>query len=103
MRTSETEQQFDAGDAVSVKERERRAKVEAERRKNGLKQIMSTADGRLWMWNFLSGCGLFAVGFTANASKDAFALGMRNSAMPIFADIQRDFMDDYLKMVKENS
>ena len=93
----------DAGDRKAVAEREKRAKVREARRINGLKQIMGSADGRLWMWQFLSACGLFRVDFTANASKEAFALGMRNAGMPIFAEIQIHCMDEYMTMTKENS
>lgn len=105
MRSStdmEVEQYEDAGDRLSVKEKEKRAKVREARRLNGLKQIMSSADGRLWMWDFLSGCGMFSVLFHGN-SKDYFNLGQRNAAMPIFATIQTSCMDEYLLMVKENS
>lgn len=92
----------DTGDRLSVKDKEKRAKVREERRLNGLRQIMSTPEGRLWMWDFLSACGLFAVVFNGN-SKDYFNLGQRNAAMPIFADIQRLCMEQYLLMVKENA
>ena len=99
---NDIEQPYDAGDAVSVKEKEKRAKIREERRLNGLRQIMDSADGRLWMWDYLSNCGLFAVRFSGNASKDAFDNGMRNSAMPTFAAIQKHCMSEYLLMVKEN-
>lgn len=93
---------YDAGNPVSVKEKEKRAKIHAERKLNGLKQIMSSSDGRAWMWGYLSSCGLFAVDFTGHANRDAFSSGMRNAGMPIFADIQRYCMSEYLLMVKES-
>lgn len=93
---------YDAGDKTSVKDREKSAKVREERRLNGLRQIMASPDGRVWMWDFLSSCGLFSVVFNGN-SKDYFNLGQRNAAMPIFSEIQRHCMPEYLLMVKENS
>lgn len=105
MRSStdtEVEAGYDAGDAVSVKEKAKLAKVREEKRLNGLKQIMGSADGRLWMWKFLETCGLFSVQFNGN-SKDYFMLGMRNAGMPTFAEIQRHCMNEYLSMVKENT
>ncbi len=105
MRSStdtEVEQGYDAGDRASVADKAKRAKIREERRLNGLRQIMTSAEGRLWMWEFLSACGLFSVTFNGN-SKDYFLLGMRNSAMPTFADIQKHCMTEYLAMVKENA
>lgn len=105
MRSStdnEAEQGYDAGDRVSVKEKEKRAKVREERRLNGLRQLMASSDGRLFMWDFLSNCGLFSVVFNGN-SKDYFNLGQRNAGMPIFSDIQKHCMQEYLLMVKENA
>ena len=91
------------GSSRSVAESEKTAKAREARRINGLKQIMGTADGRLWMWQFLGQCGLFRVDFTANASKEAFQLGMRNAGMPIFAEIQKHCLEEYITMTKENS
>jgi hypothetical protein len=93
---------YDAGDAASVKDAQKKAKQREARRLNGLKQIMGSADGRLWMWSFLETCGLFHVVFNGN-SRDYFNLGQRNAAMPVFAAIQQHCMDEYLLMVKENS
>jgi hypothetical protein len=96
----EVDARYDAGDAVSVKSKEKLAKVREERRLNGLRQIMGSADGRLWMWQFLSECGLFSVIFNGN-SKDYFNLGQRNAGMPIFLDIQRHCLDEYILMCQE--
>lgn len=102
LNDDEIEGRYDAGNPLSVKEKEKRAKVIAERRLNGLKQIMQSPDGRAWLWDFLSKCGLFAVNFSGHANRDAFDNGMRNAGMPVFADVQRHCMNEYLLMVKEN-
>jgi hypothetical protein len=100
--TEEVEQYEDAGDRLSVKDKEKRAKSRDERKLDGLKQIMASPNGRLWMWDFLSSCGLFSVVFNGN-SKDYFNLGQRNAAMPTFSDIQKHCMNDYMTMVKESA
>ena len=64
--------------------------------------MMSTADGRLWMWDFLSDCGLFSSTFNGN-SRDYFNLGQRNAGMPVFAKLQQHCMEHYIQMVKENA
>lgn len=100
--TEAAENYEDAGDRASVKDKERRGKIREERTLSGLKLLMGNADGRLWMWDFLSSCGLFSCVFNGN-SRDYFNLGQRNAGMPIFAQIQKHCMDEYLLMVKENS
>lgn len=92
---------YDVSNPEHVRDKAKLAKAREERRLNGLRQIMASADGRLFMWDFLSRCGLFAVNFSGHANRDAFDSGMRNAAMPIFADIQRSLMPEYLTMVKE--
>lgn len=92
----------DVGDARQVSEDAKRAKVREARRMNALKMIMASPDGRVWMWDFLGKCGLFRVSFTGNGNRDAFDNGMKNAGMPVFVDIQKHCMDDYLKMMKEN-
>lgn len=100
--TEAVEQAEDLGDRVSVAERAKRAKTRELQKLTGLKEIMASPAGRVWMWDLLSGCGLFSVVFNGN-SKDYFLLGQRNAAMPIFSEIQRHCMPEYLTMVKENA
>ena len=97
-----TEHGYDASNERDVAEREKGRKATEARRIDGLRQIMSTANGRLWMWSHLSSCGLFSTAFNGN-SKDYFNLGQRNAGMPIFADLHKYFLDEYILMMKENS
>lgn len=93
----------DLGDPRQVSDDAKRAKLLAQRRLNALKMIMASPDGRVWMWEFLGRCGLFRVSFTGNGNRDAFDNGMKNAGMPVFVEIQKHCMDDYLKMMKENA
>lgn len=95
-------ERLDTGDRKAVESAQKKAKLREERRVNGLKQIMGSADGRVWMWSFLEGCGLFSVAFNGN-SRDYFNLGQRNAGMPVFAEIQKHCMDEYILMCKENN
>ncbi len=99
--TEAVEQSEDLGDRVSVAERAKRAKTRELQRLNGLKEIMASPAGRVWMWDFLSSCGMFRCDFNGN-SKDYHALGQRNVGMPIFLGIMAHCMDQYILMVKEN-
>lgn len=92
----------DLGDPRQVADDAKRVKLRQQRMLNAMKMIMASPDGRVWMWDFLSRCGLFRVSFTGNGNRDAFDNGMKNAGMPVFLDIQKHCMDDYLKMIKEN-
>lgn len=99
--TENQEQYEDTGDRLSVKDKEKRAKIREERRVGALKAFMKTADGRLWMWELFSLTGLFRTDFNGN-SRDYFNLGMRNTAMPVFNDVLNHCTDDFMLMIQEN-
>lgn len=105
MRSStETEEaRYDAGDAAAVKKRADQTKLREARKANGLQHIMSTADGRLWMWELLSTCRPFHVPFTGNASKDAFENGMHNIGLLLFAQLRACCKKEYDLMEQENA
>lgn len=91
---------YDAGDAEKVGKKASEAKRLEDSRIDGLRQIMQSKNGRCWMWKLLGDCQIFSVVFNGN-SRDYFNLGMRNIGMIVMADIQREFPDEYLLMVKE--
>ncbi|SIO58390.1 hypothetical protein [Paraburkholderia phenazinium] len=101
--TDTEETRYDAGDATSVKEKAKQVKIREERRLNGLRQTMSTADGRLWMWELLSTCRPFHVPFSGNASKDAFENGMHNIGLMLFAQLRASCKKEYDLMEQENA
>jgi hypothetical protein len=92
--------EFNAGDANQVAERKTKAQRIDERRRNGLRQIMTSSDGRAWMWNLLGECGIFRSCFTGN-STTFFNEGKREVGLPIMADLTEHFPDEYLLMAKE--
>ncbi|TDY26295.1 hypothetical protein B0G81_6805 [Paraburkholderia sp. BL6665CI2N2] len=92
--------EFNAGDANKVGERRSKAKQLDDRRRNGLRQIMATPDGRAWMWALLGDCGIFRSCFTGN-STTFFNEGKREIGLPIMADLTEHFTEQYLLMAKE--
>jgi hypothetical protein len=93
--------EFNAGNALSVKQKEQRAKIRLQRRTEGLGEIMRSVNGRAWMWDNLSSCGIFRTDFNGN-SRDYYNLGMRNAAMVTFNEINQFFLPEYQLMQKEN-
>ncbi|MFM0151439.1 Bbp19 family protein [Paraburkholderia sediminicola] len=92
--------EFNAGDANQVAERKSKAQRIDERRRNGLRQIMASSDGRAWMWALLGDCGIFRSCFTGN-SQTFFNEGKREVGLPIMAELTEHFPDEYLVMAKE--
>lgn len=93
---------YDAGDRRAVDQRKKDARQRELRHLAGLKQMMGTTEGRVWMWDLLASCGVFQGDFNGN-SRDYFNLGRRNVGLPIFAALQSHCMNEYATMVKENS
>lgn len=91
---------FNAGDASKVVARTKKLARGDEMRRNGLRQIMSTPEGRAWMWALLGECRIFQTCFTGN-STTFFNEGKRDVGLPIMAEITEHFADEYLLMAKE--
>lgn len=72
---------------------------EAEQRR--LNAIMSTADGREWMWNHLGMCGVFQSTYATNTHDTAFNEGRRSIGLRLMADLQEYTFKHYQSMEKE--
>ncbi|NIF51413.1 hypothetical protein [Burkholderia sp. Ax-1724] len=92
--------EFNAGDPGKVGERRSKVKQLEDRRANGLRQIMSSPDGRAWMWELLASCEIFSPCFTGN-STTFFNEGKRAVGLPVFHAVTELFPDQYLLMAKE--
>lgn len=98
------EEPFDAGDARSVKEHVRKAKVSAAGRTRLVRQIMSSVEGRVWIWEILSRCHIYSTSFSTNALSMAFQEGERNIGLMINAEVTaKPLYELYQQMVKENT
>lgn len=71
-------------------------------RENGLRLLLSTADGRRFVWLFLADCGVFRNPFTGNALNTAFAAGELNVGQRLLAEITEAAPEQFLLMQKEN-
>lgn len=96
------EQPYDASDPSQVNQRNRDAKRRAIRHREVLGGIMSSSNGRAWLWDFLGGCHMFVTSYTSERTHDtAFNEGERNVGLRLNAEMQR-FPEQYLLMLKEN-
>lgn len=87
-------------DPRAVEGKKKRSEQREQRRLNGLRKILSEQDGRLWLWDLLSFCGISRTSFTGN-STTFFNEGQRNIGLKVQADLTKHFPDDYIKLLKE--
>lgn len=97
---TEVKEPVNASDREQVESRQKSAKARELRRLAGLKQVMASADGRVWLWDLLSFCGISRTSFTGN-STTFFNEGQRNVGLKVQADLTKHYPDQYLAMIKE--
>lgn len=100
--TEEVEKkQYDAGNPDDVKKQRKSAKRDEIMRLAALKAIMSTTEGRAYVWWLLGECGVFHISFAKDPYVTAFNEGRRNVGNRVFAELQLHCLGDYQKMVSE--
>ena len=95
--------EYDTSDPSAVGERTTKAKAADLARIEGLRHLMDNPNGRRWMWELLSRCGLFRLSFDRDSHATAFNEGSRNIGLPILADLQNRMMPLYTIMINESS
>lgn len=65
--------------------------------------IMSTVNGRGWMYDLLESCHVFASSFDTNALSMAFNEGSRNVGLRVLASIMATAPDEYVRMMREKN
>jgi hypothetical protein len=93
-------EQFNAADAVAVAERKRKADRAETKRLAALKTVMSTREGRRYVWWLLDQCGVFRTSFTGN-STTFFNEGQRNVGLILMGDVNAACPEQYLVMINE--
>ena len=92
---------YDASNRKDIRAAEKAAAIAERNRINYLAAAMSTTQGRVWFYDLLEFCHVFADPFTGNALAEAYSKGERNVGLRIFADILTHCPDSYILMVKE--
>lgn len=101
-----TGQEHDPLDLVA-QERAATAKVEEERLQrerdaNDLRFVMSSKQGRRFVYRLLSGMGLYRLSFNAdNSQLTAFNEGARNQGIALLTEIMETCPDRYTEMLTE--
>lgn len=91
---------FDSSDPKHVKDRQDNSKIRESKEQKGLKDAMSTPEGRAWVFSLLDMCGVHRTSFTGN-STTFFNEGQRNIGLKIEGDIFKWCPDKYITMMTE--
>jgi hypothetical protein len=92
---------FNAADEDQVKTRKRKDERERERELADMRQVMSSVEGRRFVWRLLERAGVFRTSFTGN-STTFFNEGMRNMGLMVLGDVHEAAADAYIVMMNES-
>lgn len=92
---------FDAGDQVSVRDRNRDLRMAEKTRRDMLAAIMDLKQGRAYFFELLAFCQVGHSPFASNALLMAHACGQQNVGLKVQADIMGTVPDLYLLMMRE--
>ncbi len=90
-----------AADENQIKIEREKNKFKQDTEDQDLKFLLSSDQGRRFIWNMLEKCGVFKSSFTGS-SETFFLEGQRNIGLKLMSDIMRVDPDSYLKMIKSN-
>ncbi len=99
---AEEQTTYNAGDEQHVRKAKEGQKKRELLKKSALRNIMNTPEGRMWMWDLLSRCGVYHSSYSSDALAMAFREGHRNIGLHLTAEINRLSPEMYAKMVGEN-
>lgn len=98
-----TETPRDSSDPKQIARAIKESKTRDEVAEEGLRQLMSSAQGRVWMWRHLEQCDPYRSPFTRDALQMSFNCGESNVGLRTIAELHALDPDLYLLMMKENA
>jgi hypothetical protein len=99
---SEEKALYNAGDAQQVAKAKSRQKTRSLQKKAAFRKFMSDPEGRMFMWDLLTLCGIFHSSFSVDALRCAFNEGRRDIGLRLLADINQLSPELYIRMMQEN-
>lgn len=91
-----------AADEGQVKNADEKEKRGRERDLDDLFTVLSTIQGRRFVWRYLSLCGVFRTSFAGEIGQTAFNEGSRIVGLTMLNDINEADDTAYMKMLKES-
>lgn len=90
-----------AASRKDVRAQEKAAKVTETMTREVIAGIMSTTNGRWWIWNVLSSCHVFETSFTTDPMLTAFREGERSLGLSLLGTIMAHCPDQYVQAARE--
>ena len=98
----ELQEGFNAADEVQVKKRKRKVDRQEEQNRDDLGVVLSTLQGRRYLWRLMGECGVYALGFHhEDTHTTALDSGRRSVGLNLTTEITTHFPDAYLQMQAE--
>jgi hypothetical protein len=91
-----------ASDESQVKYAQVKEKLAADKQHNDIKFILATEQGRRFLWELLSSCGVYRQSADHSGSWTYFNEGKRSIGLEVLTQITAADPDSYLKMIKES-
>lgn len=92
---------YNAADEDQVKTRKRKDEHIRDREMHDMRTVMSTVEGRRFVWRLLERAGVFRTSFTGN-STTFFNEGQRNMGLIVLADVHEACAEQYIVMMNES-
>jgi hypothetical protein len=93
----------DTSDPRQVEKAIKAAKTKDEVREEGLRQLMSSVQGRVWLHSFLMKAPVLGSTFSRDPYQTAFNCGEQNIMRQLVAELHECSTELYLVMMKENT
>lgn len=90
-----------AADRKSIRRLEKQAAIDAAAHAEVTHNLMSTTQGRAWVWRWLSQCHVFTTTFSGSALHGAFAEGERNIGQLLLNEITSTCPDQFIQAMRE--
>ena len=91
-----------ATDEGQIKNAQIKEKLASEKKLNDLRFLLSTEQGRRFIWDLLSNCGIYKESADASGSWTYYKEGRRSIGLSVLAQVVEADPDSYLKMMKES-
>ena|SRR5690348_16905418 len=96
-------QSFDANDPEQVRKRQSKANRREKANRDVLANLLSTPDGRAWVWGWLESTHVFAVSFDPDPYVSAFREGERNVGLRLISQVTTVAPEAYIQMMRERA
>ena len=90
-----------AADRKWVREQQKLAKLVDARNQSVVVALMSSPDGRAYLWDKLEAAHIFHTSFSTDLAQMSFNEGERNLGLQLFNNIIRWSPDQYIQMIRE--